>query len=1059
MAKTATGAWLASALAVLLFSYAGEVYAETQTIHASRASRADKWHESPQNSVLCMQTYGPHAKMLFDVIVPKRGGPYEVSLSLWKVSNGAHLRVYVDDELQTEVDTFAPGNAQVKIPVCKRFFAAGKHTIKIKNAGQKKTTGGNHLSIIGLEIVDLGRRGKWRMGKTVFAFTPLREEDASEYGEFLPTALPPRLQEEPFSIPEGSDSADIFSHPLVSVGDIPFRMSSVNDVPETGHLIEEQKPLEIGLPDTARELFLLVWSKIPPVDGDSGPARTPIAPINQSERFTAQIAYEDGTSDHVIPFNVIKKYYGLDNGLWLYVLHPAPAKVPRRLVFHDKVVKCSFAVVALTCNPDEPISPEPSPEETSAWYPAIDKEFPAVTEKAEAEAQKNSARVSDGIIAAEVGLTNGVQWSRLGSPAVGEVTLDKSPVFAIRPADSTGAYTWVGSDKWKVVETEATDTEVSVALAYKEGAVDLKASVKLALAGDGKMKVGLTLVNQGTQPFMGRVRFPILEGLRLGSLPDTWYFLPETGRAMIHHAEANVYASHGAGHPLQVDSFFNPKEWYALTLLSNDLEGQFRWYDVGKSEEGGWYRLEYLERLLKPGAAWTFPDCIVAVSPGDWRESFRLYRDWVGTWYEPKPPAQDWYKNSFLLGTWYVYCGLENLVAGAERIRDLFGYCDAMVLAGWHGRRHKDNPTHQTEYKTLTGGRVGDYLHRHEYSGEYDRDALWVVGGEENFKSVISKALKAGFPISPYTNAMLINEGAIPYGAKQKEWTTGGYRPVDYGDMMGYLPCLSIKEWQDYMVDCERFLTQDLGIKIIYLDQFGGGSTTCNRKDHPHDSPEPFYYGEREMTRRIREAIPEDAVICSEAQPEDTRLQFQNGYYQSGILSKFTGGIIVPMNMVRFAFPDTKCFNNIYGYVQNDNNWEFLKFLLMSGDSYFMPRGYDPEPWFSEEAVRDFGKVFRILHENADAFMSSDVEPLIPTLIPGVSANRFNGDEKVIWTVFNANYRTVRGRLLEIAPKPGSRYVDLWNDAPVSIETTGNTASLMVEIGPRAVACISEVAE
>ena len=59
----------------------------------------------------------------------------------------------------------------------------------------------------------------------------------------------------------------------------------------------------------------------------------------------------------------------------------------------------------------------------------------------------------------------------------------------------------------------------------------------------------------------------------------------------------------------------------------------------------------------------------------------------------------------------------------------------------------------------------------------------------------------------------------------------------------------------------------------------------------------------------------------------------------------------------------------------------------------------------------------------------------------------------------NANYRTVKGKLLEIPGKSGSRYVDLWNDAPVNARTTGNTAALMVEIGPRDVACISEVSE
>lgn len=225
--------------------------------------------------------------------------------------------------------------------------------------------------------------------------------------------------------------------------------------------------------------------------------------------------------------------------------------------------------------------------------------FPAVTRKVETSVKKNSGRVSDGIIAADLGLTDGMQWNSLGSRVYGEVRLDKSSVVAVRHTDNTGAYHWIGSEKWKVVKRESSDERVLVNLEYKEGAIDLKGSVKLASARDGKIKVDLTLMNKGPQPFLGRVRFPILEGLRLGSLQDTWYFLPETGGAMINNTEVNIYSSHGAGHPLQVDSFFNSRELYTLTLLSNDLKGQFHWYDAGKSEEGGWYRLECLEQLLK----------------------------------------------------------------------------------------------------------------------------------------------------------------------------------------------------------------------------------------------------------------------------------------------------------------------------------------------------------------------------------------------------------------------------------------------------------------------------
>ena len=151
------------------------------------------------------------------------------------------------------------------------------------------------------------------------------------------------------------------------------------------------------------------------------------------------------------------------------------------------------------------------------------------------------------------------------------------------------------------------------------------------------------------------------------------------------------------------------------------------------------------------------------------------------------------------------------------------------------------------------------------------------------------------------------------------------------------------------MVESEKFIAQDLGAKVIYLDQLGAGNSICYRKDHTHQSPEPHFYGESELTKRSREAIPEDVVICSEAHPEDTRLQFQNSFYQGGLLRYLTRQIQVPMNMTRFAFPDVKCFNNIYSYVLKDHNWNKLKFVLFNGDGLFMPRAYDPKSYFGKK--------------------------------------------------------------------------------------------------------------
>jgi len=380
-------------LTVLTCSVRGQ---QTQTIDAKLAGQSDKWDETPQSGVPCMQTYSPHASLIFDVTVPAPGAVYKVSLSLVKVTNGGYLKVFLDDELQTEVDTLVPSNVRETILVCERFIAPGKHSLKIKNFGQKTSKGGNHLSVIGFEIVGPSGSGKWEIEEKVFSFTPLKQEEVSGQANLHMTELPPRLQAEPFSIPPDSHAADIFSHSLVQVNKIPFRIPAVQNVPETGRLIEEQRPLEIDLPAAAREICLLIWSKIPLIDGDGGPGKPPIAPIDQSERFTAEIVYEDGASEHFIPRNVTTKSYGLDDGLSLYVLYPGAGRSPGCLILHDKVYKCSFAVVAVTCNTDEPVLPEPGVRETCAWYPFVDKEFPAVTRDVRSELAAKLAAMTPG---------------------------------------------------------------------------------------------------------------------------------------------------------------------------------------------------------------------------------------------------------------------------------------------------------------------------------------------------------------------------------------------------------------------------------------------------------------------------------------------------------------------------------------------------------------------------------------------------------------------------------------------------------------------------------------
>ena len=100
------------------------------------------------------------------------------------------------------------------------------------------------------------------------------------------------------------------------------------------------------------------------------------------------------------------------------------------------------------------------------------------------------------------------------------------------------------------------------------------------------------------------------------------------------------------------------------------------------------------------------------------------------------------------------------------------------------------------------------------------------------------------------------------------------------------------------------------------------------------------------------------------------------------------------------------------------------------------------------------GKALRIQRTHGDAFASGDLEPLIPTAAPGLFANRFSCAKETVWTLFNADYRTVRGPLLEVSHMGGAKYRDVWNGVELKPQIKGNRALLDLSLGPREIGCV-----
>jgi hypothetical protein len=138
------------------------------------------------------------------------------------------------------------------------------------------------------------------------------------------------------------------------------------------------------------------------------------------------------------------------------------------------------------------------------------------------------------------------------------------------------------------------------------------------------------------------------------------------------------------------------------------------------------------------------------------------------------------------------------------------------------------------------------------------------------------------------------------------------------------------------------------------------------------------------------------------------------------------------------------------------------------------------DEWFTPETRATIARCHAILAQYADAFITDRPTPLIPTLMGNVYANEFPvyggrdagvgttdpakaaaaaaSGAKRVWTLYNANPRTVRGPVLRVEHYPGTRYLDAWNDRPAQVQIVGDEAEISLELGPKDVGCVVRTA-
>ena len=79
----------------------------------------------------------------------------------------------------------------------------------------------------------------------------------------------------------------------------------------------------------------------------------------------------------------------------------------------------------------------------------------------------------------------------------------------------------------------------------------------------------------------------------------------------------------------------------------------------------------------------------------------------------------------------------------------------------------------------------------------------------------------------------------------------------------------------------------------------------------------------------------------------------------------------------------------------------------------------------------------RVMRDNRECFAGDDVEPLVPTLLSGLYANRFSSSagsaSKTCWTIYNTNYRTVAAEVIAVKHVDGAQYRDELTGQPLQL--------------------------
>jgi len=667
----------------------------------------------------------------------------------------------------------------------------------------------------------------------------------------------------------------------------------------------------------------------------------------------------------------------------------------------------------------------------------------------------------------------GLRWDQITNKDLGENYLyggDDMPVFLV-----AGEGFLVDSTDFIVTDIEVIGESPNLArrIHLSHAGQQLQAILEVQTDDTDKMIWSLSVKNTAAAARKIMPIFPYMGRIRIGSsLTDNYYFFPwRTG--IVGNIDCDLKHQYGALAWMQVVSVFNKTSGGAIYTYPQDSTGGFKNMPFKKSygpgpetvthsevtlhqeqpntgdpsnpvdvladvEEGIAYTYGYPMILIPAGGEYALPATMIRIYEGNWKEALSDYKQWAHTWYSHVNTPK-WFMNCFnMLGAWppYYYSETEQRYYRSELFHDPDPMHLEQYAQWWDYEERPDLPPGRGMEKY----QIGDYYYNQ------------ARGGLTAFADEIAASQAKGVFMSVYINYHLCWEGTdtgLAYGpAWAAKELNGGYVTwgVERWAMCPYEP----NAWADYIVNTCARVVRDTGVDCIYLDEMPL-LYYCYNPDHVHYQQDGMGFSVDRMRQfitnarnAIRQENPNGALMTEHAGSDYFTQFFDGSWYQTF----YPGGFPFAeqyyddnsLVYFRFVFPEFKLAE--WGESTDDQKRNFFNGTgickLLTG--YIIQTG-------------------QVLRENGDAFASLDPEPLVPTKVANVLANKFPIDTKTIYTVYNKSGSDLAGTaILQVPRRSGYHYVELYNDSGnITVNAVGGDDELTFDIDDRDVLCIGQL--